>query len=364
MYNDRNDEHITVYRDIRMGMGRVFIIAEAGVNHNGCLRLAKELVDIALNAGADAVKFQTFIADKLSSRSAAKAEYQQENTGTEESALEMLRKLQLPFSDFVELKKYCDKVGIMFLSTPFDDQSADFLDELVPIFKIPSGEITNIPFLIRLARKNKPIILSTGMSDLQEVELAVKIIQHNQKCRNDADFPPLSLLHCINNYPAAFRDVNLNAIRTMRQHFDGVNIGYSDHTPGIEAAVAAVALGAGIIEKHFTLDKNLEGPDHKASLEPAELHRLVEALRNVEAAMGSGEKIMAASETEVRKVVRRSLAAACDLHAGEILTEDMIVIKRPGTGISPVELDSALGRKLKHDMPCDSIITWEDLKRR
>ncbi len=343
-------------------MGKVFIIAEAGVNHNGSLQMAKELADVALNAGADAVKYQTFIAEKLMSSEAGKAEYQVRNTDKNESGLQMLKKLELSFADFVELKDYCDKIGIMFMSSPFDDESVDFLDSLVSIYKVPSGELTNLPFLKHIALKNKPVIMSTGMSDLQEVELAVDLFKRNQKCP-DENFPPLILLHCINNYPAAFSDVNLRAMITMRDYFEDIPVGYSDHTPGIEASVAAVALGATVIEKHFTLDRHLEGPDHQASLEPCELHRLVEAIRNVEAAMGSGKKVVAASEIEVRKVVRRSLAAACALAAGTVITEDMIVIKRPGTGIIPAELPLIIGRRTKRDIKADSVIVWDDIDK-
>ncbi len=343
-------------------MGKVFIIAEAGVNHNGSLQMAKEMADVALNAGADAVKYQTFIAEKLMTKKAEKAEYQAKNTDENESGLEMLKKLELSFADFVELKEYCDKIGIMFMSSPFDDESADFLDSLVSIYKIPSGELTNLPFLKRIARKNKPVIMSTGMSDLQEVEVAVDLFQRNQNCPDD-DYPPLILLHCVNNYPAAFSDVNLRAMITMRDYFENIPVGFSDHTPGIEASIAAVALEATIIEKHFTLDRTLEGPDHKASLEPSELHRLVEAIRNVEAALGSGKKVMAASEAEVRKVVRRSLAAAEDIAAGTVITEEMIVIKRPGTGIIPSELPNIIGRKTKHDIQADSVIVWDDIDK-
>lgn len=340
-------------------MKRVFIIAEAGVNHNGSVSMARELIDVAMASGADAVKFQTYISEKVMTRYVGKAAYQRENTGEGGTHLEMSRRLELSFDDFRGLKQYCDRVGIMFLSTPFDHASVDFLEELVPLYKIPSGEITNLPLLAHIASKNKPVIMSTGMSELHEVDRAVKLIQDTQKfpC---SEFPALSLLQCTSNYPAAFCDANLRAIQTMKRHF-GLTVGYSDHTLGIEAAVAAVALGAEIIEKHFTLDRELPGPDHKASAEPAELKRMVEAIRNVEVALGSGNKVPSPSESDIRDIARRSLAAARHIPAGAILSGDMVEIKRPGTGISPVDMSGAIGKRVKHDIAEDEVITWDDL---
>ncbi len=340
---------------------RVFIIAEAGVNHNGSMEMAKELIDVAMDAGADAVKFQTYISEKVMTRYVGKAKYQAENTGTGGTHLEMSKKLELSFAQFEELKKYCDNVGILFLSTPFDHPSVDFLDKLIPLYKIPSGEITNLPLLEHIARKNKPIIMSTGMCNLSEIDLAVALIRKFQKVR-ESEYPPLTLLHCTSNYPTAFADANLRAIQTMQKHFANIPIGYSDHTPGIEADIAAVALGATVIEKHFTLDCNLDGPDHKASIEPKVLHRMVQSIRNIEAALGSGDKVMVESEKEIRDIARRSLAAAKDLKAGNVLTESMIEIKRPGIGISPVDLENAIGKRLKNDIREDEVITWDDLE--
>jgi len=342
-------------------MKPVFIIAEAGVNHNGDLQMAKELIDIAADAGADAVKFQTYISEKVMTRYVGKARYQAANTGCEGTHLEMSKKLELSFDDFRQLKEYCDHVGIMFLSTPFDFSSVDFLEPLVPAYKIPSGEITNLPLLEHVARKHKPIIMSTGMSDLMEVERAVKLIQSVQQSAPSKMFAPLTLLHCTSNYPTAFRDANLKAIQTLRTHFN-LPSGYSDHTVGIEAAIAAVALGATVIEKHFTLDRNLPGPDHKASIEPQELHNLIAAIRNIEAALGTGEKVMTSSESEIRAIARRSLIAACDLKAGTVLTANLLEIKRPGSGISPVDMDKVLGKRLKTDVREDEVITWDDLE--
>jgi len=342
-------------------MKKVFIIAEAGVNHNGDMRIAKELIDVAADSGADAVKFQTYISEKVMTRYVGKAKYQAANTGCDGSHLEMSRQLELSFDDFCQLKDYCDNAGIMFLSTPFDFPSVDFLDALVPAYKIPSGEITNLPLLEHVARKNKPIIMSTGMSNLQEVERAVHLIKASGNPAASDIFAPLTLLHCTSNYPTAFSDANLRAINTLHAHFN-LPAGYSDHTPGIEASIAAVALGATVIEKHFTIDKEMPGPDHKASIEPVELRRMVEAIRNIEAALGTGEKVMTASESEIRDIARRSLIAACDLTAGTVLTAALLEIKRPGSGISPVDMERVIGKRLKNDIREDEVITWDDLE--
>ena len=336
--------------DRLVGPGQpVFVIAEAGVNHNGVLSSAFELIDVAAHAGADAVKFQTFIAEKTISASAAKAEYQKLSTGAEESQLEMARRLEISFDDFRKLKTHCDQRGIMFLSTPFDFESVDFLHSLgVPAFKISSGDLTNHPLLQRVAAKGLPVIISTGMGDLDEVDEAIKVVRA-------AGNNEIALLQCITNYPADPADVNLRAMQTMAQAFD-VPVGYSDHTLGIEVALAAAALGACVIEKHFTLDRSLPGPDHQASLEPRELEAMVAGIRKVEAALGSGLKTPAASELSNAAVARRSLVAARDLKAGEMMTADLIELKRPGTGLPPKMLDQVLGKTVRVDLKAGTLL--------
>lgn len=357
---------------------KVFIIAEAGANHNGDLALAYKLVDTAVEADADAVKFQTFKAENVVSKSAEKAEYQKKTTGAAEFQFEMIKKLELSFEDFGKIKKYCDKKGIIFLSTPFDYESVDFLESLVPVYKIGSGEITNLQFLKYIAKKGKPIILSTGMSTLGEIEEGINTImsancsffassstQHPSltidHIRPTLCFSPLNLLHCTSNYPANFRDVNLKAMLTLKEAFR-LPIGYSDHTLGIEIPIAAITLGAKVIEKHFTLDKNLPGPDHKASLEPQELKQMVRAIRNVEKAWGDGIKRPAQSEFEVMKVARRSLVATKDIGAGKVVKESDITIKRPGTGILPKFKEMTIGMRLTRDIKKDELFNWEDFK--
>jgi N-acetylneuraminate synthase len=331
-----------------------FIIAEAGVNHNGEVDLAKRLVKVAANAGADAVKFQTFKADRVVTSMAPKAQYQLHSTRETESQLDMLRRLELPIDAYQKLMSYCRAKGITFLSSPFDKESVDFLDNLgVPAFKISSGEITNSPFLSHVGRKRKPIILSTGMAYIGEVEAAVNTIK---KAGNQ----DLILLHCVSSYPAEPGDVNLRAIRTMETAF-GVPVGYSDHTVGIEVAFAAVALGACVIEKHFTLDRKLPGPDHQASLEPEELAALVRGIRTVEAALGHGRKEPVTSEANTAAVARKSLVAGLDIKAGTRLTEEMIAIKRPGTGLSPAMRPHVVGRTLCVDVAEGTLLTWEML---
>lgn len=331
----------------------VFIIAEAGVNHNGCLDIAKRLVDEAVKAGADAVKFQTFIPEQVVAKVAERASYQQANMpGHQESQLEMIRRLALSDEEFSELKIYCDRAGIMFLSTPFDYYSADLLDRLeVPLFKIASGELTNLPFLKYVAAKERPLFLSTGMATLGEVEEALETLQN-------AGARDITLLHCTSDYPAPFEEVNLKAMATMRQAF-GLPVGYSDHTPGIEVAIAAAALGACVIEKHFTLDRNMDGPDHKASLEPVELAAMVQAVRNVEKALGDGFKRPGPGEREIMRVARRSLVAAVDIAAGEVITPQKLTVKRPGTGIPPKMWDVVVGRRARSDIAADTVLTWE-----
>ena len=310
-----------------------FIIAEAGVNHNGDLDLARQLVDAAVRTGADAVKFQTFQADRLVTSDAPKAEYQKETTGTTESQWEMLRRLELSAEAHRELMRYCQDKGILFMSSPFDELSADLLEELnVAVFKIPSGEITNLPFLSHIARKGKPMIVSTGMSYLSEVEAAVHAIE----AANNRNYV---LLQCTSNYPADPADANLSAMGTMARAF-GAPVGYSDHTPGIEVPLAAVALGACVVEKHLTLDRGLPGPDHRSSLEPEEFSSMVRGIHSVEAALGHGRKEPAASESNTASVARKSLVAAQDIPAGAVLTEELIGVKRPGTGLSPATISS------------------------
>lgn len=327
----------------------VLIIAEAGVNHNGDIDLAYKLIDAAKSAGADIVKFQTFNPDLEVSKYAPKAEYQKANTANDENQLSMLRQLALKHDDFIKLKAYCNKVDIGFLSTPFEEESVEFLKSLdCRLWKIPSGEITNYPFLIRIARTGWPIIMSTGMCSMAEVEDAVELLRENG-CGE------ISLLHCTTEYPAPFADVNLKAMITLKERF-GVKVGYSDHTPGIEISIAAVAMGAEIIEKHFTLDKNMEGPDHKASLEPQELKAMVAAIRNVEKALGNGSKVPSASEIKNKSIARKSIIAKRNIKAGEIFTEDNITTKRPGNGISPMRWKEVLGVAAKRDFSEDELI--------
>jgi N-acetylneuraminate synthase len=317
--------------------------------------LALQLINSAVQSGADAIKFQTFNAEALVTASAPKAAYQIETTSPQESQLEMLRKLELPLAAYAEIRQQCRQLGIMFLSTPFDEKAADFLDQLaVPAFKISSGDLTNIPLLEHVARKGKPLILSTGMSEMQEVDSAVQTIRA-VGCED------LVLLQCVSNYPANPSDVNLRAMQTMAAAFD-VPVGYSDHTEGLEIALAAVALGACIIEKHFTLDKNFPGPDHRASLAPPELAEMIKGIRKVEAALGDGRKAPAASEADTAAAARRSLAAAQDIAAGTQLTRDMIAIQRPGTGLSPALLSSLVGRTLRVHVPAGRLLSLEMLE--
>jgi len=329
-----------------------FIIAEAGVNHNGNPDTALKLVDAAVEAGADAVKFQTFQADKVVSIDAPKAEYQLQATDALESQFEMLRKLELPRDVHNKLQSYCNERNILFLSTPFDEESVDFLDGLgICLFKVGSGEITNFPLLRHIAGKNKPVVLSTGMSSLVEVGQAVqqfRLIGNEQ----------IVLLHCVSNYPSDPVDTNLNAMATMRAAFK-VPVGYSDHTPGIEVAVAAAALGACVIEKHFTLDSSMDGPDHKASLEPEVLKSLVDGIRKVESALGNGIKEPATSEANTRAIARRSLIASHDIQPGQRLTAEDIDIKRPGTGLPPWMRPYLVGLKANEVVPAGTILTME-----
>lgn len=331
-----------------------FIIAEAGVNHNGNIELARQLVLAAVKVGADAVKFQTFKAKLVVTPDAPKAEYQKRTADAQESQIEMLRRLELSPHMHKELVTLCKEERIIFMSSPFDEESAELLTDLeVPAFKIPSGEITNLPLVTRVARKGKPMIVSTGMAYLSEVETAVRTIEETGN-------KELVLLHCVSNYPADPADANLMAMRTLSAAF-GVPVGYSDHTPGIEVALAAVALGACVIEKHLTLDNNLPGPDHLASLEPEEFGAMVRGIRTVEAALGNGRKEPAVSEADTASVARKSLVAARDILAGEVLTEDLMEIKRPGTGLPPAMRSYLLGRTTRMPIPAGALISLEML---
>jgi N,N'-diacetyllegionaminate synthase len=333
-------------------MPNAFIIAEAGVNHNGSLDLALQLVDAAKASGADAVKFQTFRAELLATRTAHKAAYQERTTAGTESQFEMLKRLELDATAHQQLIGHCEKIGIQFLSSPFDTQSADLLATMkVPLYKVPSGEITNLPFLDHIARKGRPIILSTGMSTLGEVEEAVHVLQA-------AGAEQLTLLHCVTEYPAPYAEINLRAMLTLKSVF-GLPVGYSDHTPGIEIAVAAVALGAEVIEKHFTLDRLLPGPDHAASLEPGELQQMVTAIRHVEAALGNGRKIPAPCEVPNISVARKSVVAARSLPVGHKLAAGDLDIKRPGNGLAPKLLSALIGRTLRDKVEKDELIRWD-----
>jgi len=326
----------------------VYIIAEAGVNHNGNFELACKLVDAAKDAGVDCIKFQTFKSKNLVSHNAQKAEYQKDTTG-EGSQVEMLKKLELTCDEFLALKKYCDKAGICFLSTPFDFDSIDFLNSIdMPFWKIPSGEITNYPYLVALAKTGKPVVMSTGMSEMAEITAAINILKNNGT-------KDIKLLHCNTEYPTPYKDVNLYAMQTMRDYF-GLEVGYSDHTKGIEVPVAAVALGATVIEKHFTLDHNMEGPDHKASLEPDELKAMVLSIRHIEQALGNGDKTPSPSEKKNITVARKSIVAKTDIKEGDFLSENNITVKRPGTGISPMRWLEVIGTKAVRDFEEDELI--------
>lgn len=330
-------------------MEHTFIIAEAGDNHNGSFDLALKLVDKAVEAGADCVKFQTFVTENVISKFAEKAEYQKENTGAEESQFDMVKKLELSFEQFRKIQKYCQQKGIMFLSTPFDLDSIDFLQEIgIPFWKIPSGEITNLPYLEKIAHTGKDIIMSTGMCTMQEIEEGLRILRKNGAGK-------ITLLHCNTEYPTPYNDVNLRAMQTLRDRFQ-VPVGYSDHTKGIEVPIAAVACGASVIEKHFTLDHNMEGPDHKASLEPEELNKMVKAIRNIELAMGSKDKFPTESEKKNIEIARKSIVAKRDIKKGEVLSEDNLYIKRPGNGISPMRWYDVLGTIAIKDFQEDELI--------
>lgn len=330
---------------------KIIIIAEAGVNHNASMDMARRMVKEAARAGADYVKFQTAVPELVISSIAPKAEYQKETTGEGESQLEMCKAIHLPLTAYPELAELCRKEGIGFMSTPFDLVSIDSLAEIgMDYWKIPSGEITNLPYLRKIAAKGGRVILSTGMSTLDEVADAVDVLEKGGISRDD-----IILLHCTTQYPTPYSDVNLKAMDRLRELHTG-GVGYSDHTLGIEVPVAAAALGAQVIEKHFTLDKNLPGPDHRASLDPAELAAMVKAVRHIETALGSGEKKVAESERPNIEVARKSIVAARTIAKGETFTEENITVKRPGNGISPMLWDSVIGQTAKKDFPYDSLI--------
>ena len=330
-------------------MEHVCVIAEAGVNHNGSLVLAKRMADVVKASGADYIKFQTFIPEKVVSQYAEKAKYQKENTNADESQLNMLRKLALSKAEFIELRNYCRTIGIGFISTPFDLDSISFLEELdMDFWKVPSGEVTNLPYLEKIAKTGRRVILSTGMCDMQEIADAVSILEKN----GSGD---ITLLHCNTQYPTPYEDVNLRAMETIK-NITKKKVGYSDHTNGIEVPIAAVAMGAVVIEKHFTLDKNMIGPDHKASLEPRELAEMVSSIKNIKKAIGSAVKKPSKSEVENRSIVRKSIVAAKKIEKGTLFSKDNLTVKRPGTGISPMRWYDILGVEAKHDYEEDELI--------
>lgn len=330
-------------------MNKVFIIAEAGVNHNGSIEIARKLIDEGARCGVDAVKFQSFKAKNLVTKAAKQAEYQKNNMGKEVSQYEMLKSLELSYEDHIELINYSKEKGVMFLSSPFDLESIDMLDSLgIEIFKVPSGEIENVPYLRKIGKTGKKVILSTGMSNLSDIEFALEILK-------ESGTKDITVLHCNTDYPTIMEEVNLKAMNTIEKAFS-VKIGYSDHTKGIEIPIAAVALGAKVIEKHFTLDRNMEGPDHKASLEPNELKMMVDSIRNVETALGNGIKTLTESEKKNIKVARKSIICSSDIKKGDIFTENNLTIKRPGTGLSPKMWDRIIGKKAQRDYYIDEMV--------
>lgn len=332
----------------------VLIIAEAGVNHNGSLEIAKKLVDKAVEAGVDIIKFQTFKAEKLVSKSAKQAEYQKKNisSSADDSQYNMLKKLELSEQDHQELMAYCKKKGIRFWSTAFDFDSIDYLHTLnLGLWKIPSGEITNYPYIKKIAQYHEPVILSTGMCEMSDISAVMNVLQKNGVQKNQ-----ITILHCNTEYPTPYEDVNLLAMQQIKKEFN-VAVGYSDHTKGIEVPIAAVALGASVIEKHFTLDRNMEGPDHKASLEPDELKAMASAIRNIEKALGTGKKAVSESERKNIAIARKSIVAACPIKKGDVLTEDNLTVKRPGTGISPMQWEKVIGTKAIKDFAEEEMIS-------
>jgi len=332
-------------------VSKVFIIAEAGVNHNGSIKLAKKMIDVAVESGADAVKFQTFKTENLVSKKAEKAEYQKNNTESNESQYDMIKKLELDVDSHNTLIAYAKSKKIMFLSTPFDHDSIDLLSEIgLELFKVPSGEITNLPYLKHIGSLNKYVVLSTGMADIGEIEDAIDVL-----VAAGTDKSKITVLHANTEYPTPMCDVNLRAMQTIGQAFD-VKYGYSDHTLGIEVPIAAVAIGAKCIEKHFTLDKTMEGPDHKASLEPSELKDMVTAIRNIEVALGSQVKKPSPSEKKNMAIARKSIVAKVDISKGDVMTADCLTIKRPGNGINPMLWDTIVGTIAQKDYKADDLI--------
>lgn len=330
-------------------MKHVIIIAEAGVNHNGSFELAKKMVDAAKEAGVDYVKFQTFNPKKLVSKYAEKAEYQKETTGSDETQLQMLQKLTLTEDNFLSLRDYCREVGIGFISTPFDLDSIDFLETFdMDFWKVPSGEVTNLPYLEAIAKTKRKVVMSTGMCDMNEIQDAIEVLEKNGTTE-------ITLLHCNTQYPTPYEHVNLNAMNSIKDALHK-EVGYSDHTQGIEVPIAAVAMGATVIEKHFTLDKNMEGPDHKASLDPTELKQMVRAIRNIEKAIGNGLKEPSSSELANKGVARKSIVASRSIKQGEIFSEENLTTKRPGTGISPMKWYEVIGKAASRDFSEDEII--------
>jgi len=339
-------------------MAKTLIIAEAGVNHNGNLELAKRLIDVAAVAGVDYVKFQTFKAKRLVSKNAKKAAYQIENTASTGSQYDMLKKLELDVANHHILVDYCNSKNIKFLSTGFDLESLDLLNELnIDLFKVPSGEITNLPYLKKIASFGKPVILSTGMCTMQEVKAALDVMTNNGISKKN-----ITILHCNTDYPTDINDVNLNAMLTIQKELD-VSVGYSDHTLGIEVPIASVAMGAVCIEKHFTIDRTMEGPDHKASLEPSELNAMVNAIRNIEKAMGNGIKKPSKSEEKNIDIARKSIFLNTDLEKGEIIENNNLIAKRPGSGISPMEWEKIVGKKTTKKVVKGEMLTLNDFKQ-
>ena len=327
-------------------MGKTLIIAEAGVNHNGDFNTALKMIDVAKACGVDVVKFQTSITS--TSKFSEKAEYQKRETGADESQLDMIKKLRFSFDQHRRLKEYCDKVGIKYLSTPFDFESIEFLNEICDVWKVPSGEIINVPYLERIGKTHKPVIMSTGIGTIDEIERAIRILKENGTSH-------ITLLQCTTEYPTPYEDVNLKAMETLKEKF-GLEVGLSDHTMGIEVDIAAVAMGATIIEKHFTLDRNMPGPDQKASLEPNELRQMVSSIRNVEKALGDGQKVPRLGEEENKHAARKSIVAKRDIRRGEVFTEDNIVPRHAGKGISPARWYEVIGQKAKRDFIEDEMI--------
>lgn len=337
-------------------MNKVYIIAEIGCNHNGDFKLAKKMVDVAVSCGVDAVKFQTFKAEKLISKHAPKADYQVVTTGNEESQLEMTKKLEMSFAEYLEIRDYTAAQNVDVFSTPFDDESLDFLISTnMSIYKIPSGEITNLPYLEKIGALNKKVIISTGMATLDEIKTAVKILE-------EAGSKDITILHCTTEYPTMYSDLNLNVIETLKKEFPNNKIGYSDHSVGYEVPIVAAALGSTIIEKHFTLDNDMPGPDHKASANPDILKRLVDGIRKIEESMGSFEKVPVAAEIKNKIVARKSIVALRDIKKGEMFTKDNITTKRPGNGISPMNWYDVLGQIAEEDFLEDSLISHSTQK--